>query len=407
MLKRVEKILTHYVDDYCLGRQFAQILSGHSNDQRGKILRKAMAMAIDAGEEFNVDPSNFYGFKFRSNKEFEKKITKPEKCFVCNGFFEDIDKTAERIAKKLEGYDFKTFLVGSRPSQQLLEKEEKIWESAGIDFCEPIKAEINRELGKRIEKILRKKADIKKPDISVLLDLEENRISIVPNPLFISGFYKKYKRGIPQSKWGTPGKYKTSVEELIAIPIMKETKAVNHKFHGSGREDIDARCLDWRGFVVEMVQPMKRNIDLKRMMKKINKGKKVEVSKLKTDYMERVRKLKSAKNDKTYRALVVLDKPIEKKKLNILTKLKGNIEQKTPERVVHRRADLMRTRKVKSVKTKFINNKKFDLIVKGTAGLYIKELISGDSGRTKPSVSDLLNRKANCKELDIIKIEKL
>ena len=81
------------------------------------------------------------------------------------------------------------------------------------------------------------------------------------------------------------------------------------------------------------------------------------------------------------------------------------LKQETPQRVVHRRADKVRTKTVHEVKTKKINEKQFEFIVHADGGTYIKELISGDEGRTIPSVSSILNTKATCVELDVIKIE--
>jgi len=37
-------------------------------------------------------------------------------------------------------------------------------------------------------------------------------------------------------------------------------------------------------------------------------------------------------------------------------------------------------------------------------GLYIKELVTGDNGRTKPSIAEILSAKAEPKELDVINI---
>jgi tRNA pseudouridine synthase 10 len=123
--------------------------------------------------------------------------------------------------------------------------------------------------------------------------------------------------------------------------------------------------------------------------------------------MDTARKLKEAAPDKSYRAIVALDKPIKKAELKSLLKLVGTIHQRTPERVLHRRAELMRKREVKKLKWKYINGKKFELDVTGSSGLYIKELISSDNGRTKPSVSELLGRKAVCKALDVIDIAQI
>ena len=71
------------------------------------------------------------------------------------------------------------------------------------------------------------------------------------------------------------------------------------------------------------------------------------------------------------------------------------------------REDLERKRIVKGLKWKMKGKKALEFIVQGSAGLYIKELISGDEGRTKPSVSEILGVPAKVKELDVIKIGKM
>jgi len=213
------------------------------------------------------------------------------------------------------------------------------------------------------------------------------------------------KRGFPQCKWGTPGKYKTSVQEIISKPLMKAAKSKDNKFSGSGREDIDARNLGWRAFVVELLEPKKRKLNLKEIQNKINKSKKVNVKRLKYSNKQTVVRIKTETGDKIYRVRVKLEKPIDKKDLKRLQGLVGVINQKTPTRVLGRRADLVRKRRVKSLKYKQINKKTLEITVKSTAGLYIKELVSGDNGRSKPSVSEILGVKATPYDLDVINIE--
>ena len=326
---------------------------------------------------------------------------------MCNSFFANIDKIVDKVARKVKGLEFSTFLVGTKVSKKLLDNEEKLWEKVGIEYCEPIKAEINREVGKRLEKKLKKKAELKKPEISILIDLENNKIDARINSVLIFGYYSKLKRGMPQCRWGTPKKYKTSVEQIIAKPFMPMTRAKDHKFHGAGREDIDALCLGWRSFVLELVEPRKRKLDLKQAASMINKTKKVKVRGLKISSKDVIRKIKSARPDKTYRAVVKLKKKIPKNDMKKLRKLKGEIRQRTPERVLHRRAELQRKREVKSISWKQLGLKKLELKVKGTAGLYIKELVSGDKGRTSPSVAELLGTDAVCRQLDVVRIGRI
>ncbi|MBU5557929.1 MAG: tRNA pseudouridine(54/55) synthase Pus10 [Candidatus Aenigmatarchaeota archaeon] len=406
LTERIARIMAkHYVCDSCVGRQFGQLLSGFTNAERGRILRNALAMAIDAGQELEVEPSNFFGYKFRQNKDFEKAITKPGNCWVCDGLFTRLDSLAERVAKQLKDYDFNTFLVGTIVSRKLLEREEILWEAVGIETAEPLRAEINREIGKRLEKLTGKRADLKKPDIAVLVNLQTGRAKLNVNPLYIFGYYKKLVRGIPQASWRPY--YKTSVQDIIAKPVMAATKGKAHRIHAAGREDVDARCLAWRPFVLEILKPKKRAIDYKKIIKQINSSKKVLVKSLMCSNMDTARKLKEASPDKSYRVLVVLDKAVKKSELKNLKKLVGTIHQRTPERVLHRRAELLRKREVKAIKWKFVNKKSFEMFVTGSSGLYIKELISGDNGRTRPSVSEVLGRKAVCKQLDVVNIGRI
>jgi tRNA pseudouridine synthase 10 len=177
------------------------------------------------------------------------------------------------------------------------------------------------------------------------------------------------------------------------------------KFHGAGREDIDARNLDWRPFVIELVKPMKRKIDLKKIQKIANKNKKVKIKNLKIVDKEAVNKIKFAKIDKTYEAEVVFSKDIDKKKLKELKKFKKIIiTQQTPTRVVHRRANILRKRMLKQISWKVVGKRKIIFRIKGESGLYIKELITGDQGRTKPNISEILNNKVKRISLDVVKI---
>ena len=42
--------------------------------------------------------------------------------------------------------------------------------------------------------------------------------------------------------------------------------------------------------------------------------------------------------------------------------------------------------------------------VRTEAGLYVKELVSGDGGRTQPSVAGILGADAECAELDVLAV---
>ncbi len=397
VLEKAQKILTEPVCDHCLGRQFAQLMSGLTNIERGSLLRTAAAMSIDI-ENYSgsIDLSNFHEFKFHN---FETQKYAQKKCAVCADLFDNLPKWVQKVEKSVKNIEFSTFLVGSKLSLDLIEKEEALWERVGIDYCEPIKAEINRELGKLVEKKLNVKF-AKNPDVNIILNFDAGKVDIEINPLFIYGEYQKLVRGIPQTKWPS-GKYKTSVEQIIAKPYMQKTNGNGHKLHGMGREDIDARCLGWRPFVLEILEPRQRKFDIKKLAKKIPA--KIKVRNLRPSDIAEVRKIKEFRAEKTYRAIVICTKKIEKKDLKKLSIIKS-ISQKTPQRVLHRRADRYRNRKIKSLRTTYINGRKFIIEVRSEAGLYIKELVSGDGGRTQPNVASILGTECVCRDLDVLKI---
>ena len=406
MIENILKILEKgYFCDSCLGRFYYGLLAGYSNKEKGKLIRILLAMMIDGKsiDYSNIDSSNFSGFKFKVNKDFHPEVKK--KCFLCNDLFDNLDNYSKKAAKKLN-LEFNNFSVGSIIPAEVLNKEEKLWEIIGIEFVESIKFDLNRELRKKISEIVKKPINFENPDVVILFDFDKEEVEININPLFILGYYKKLQRGIPQSKWGTLGKYKTSVQEIVAKPLMKVTKGNNNAFHGYGREDVDARCLDWRPFVIEVIKPKIRNFNLKKIEKSINKNKKVSIKLLKVTDKFTVRRIKSEMGDKTYRMIVKFNKPVEKKELKKLKSLIGPISQRTPMRVAHRRADLVRRRLVKELKYKQIDKKTIILTVKGSAGLYVKELVHGDEGRTKPSLAEVLNVEAVPKSLDVVKIER-
>ncbi|MGB7531978.1 MAG: tRNA pseudouridine(54/55) synthase Pus10 [Halobacteriota archaeon] len=388
--------------DNCIGRQFAKISSGLSNAKRGQILKEVLRTKWK-GEEIELQG----------------------KCWVCNGLFENLEGWVLKALDALREYEFDSFLVGTKVSGMLLENEELIWEITGASYAEPLKAELNREIGKRIERETGKTVDFERPDLVVLLDLWTEKVELQVNSCFIYGRYRKFERGIPQTRWlcrecrgrgcekcNYTGKmYPESVEELISSSILAVFKGEYMVLHGCGREDIDARMLgSGRPFVVEIKEPKRRKLDLRMLEDKVreeNAGK-LEVTGLQYVKREMVAQIKNAKADKTYRVGVGLKTKVLKKDLeNTLNTLTGAvIEQRTPTRVLHRRADMVRRRKVHSAKLISFDESVFFMEIKCEGGLYIKELVSGDGERTKPNLSELLGTgvEAEVKELDVMDV---
>jgi len=204
--------------------------------------------------------------------------------------------------------------------------------------------------------------------------------------------------------------YPESVEEIIGEPVRRQTMGEDIALHGAGREDIDARMLGrGRPFVIEVKKPQKRFLNLRKLARAINeRGQgKVKVSGLHLadkDWVRRLKKTEAA--EKVYRTVVEFDKAVLDKQLAQIEKRLVNalVRQQTPRRVLHRRADLVREKHIYEAKVKRLSPNRVELKLKCQGGLYIKELITGDEGRTIPNISEIVGATAKPLELDVLRV---
>jgi len=296
------------------------------------------------------------------------------------------------ILERVKSIEFRTFLLGIISGKEKNEKQEKLFK---------------KKLGKILEEKLGKKVDFKDPDILILIDPKTKKINYQIKPLYIFGRYQKLVAGIPQTRWKRK-KFKTSVQEEIGKTLLKITGGTDHSFHGCGREDIDAVTVgQGRPFVIEIINPKKRNFDLKKAQEKINRNSKlIKINNLQFTNKEKIRELKSASPDKVYEAEVELEKESSKKDLEKACQLLSGIliNQQTPTRVLRRRYNLLRKKKIYYFKIKKFDPKNPVFEIKTESGTYIKELVSSDNGRTKPSLAEILKQKAVVKNLIVREI---
>ncbi|NYT14264.1 MAG: tRNA pseudouridine(54/55) synthase Pus10, partial [Candidatus Methanofastidiosa archaeon] len=160
-----------------------------------------------------------------------------------------------------------------------------------------------------------------------------------------------------------------------------------------------------RPFVLEIKSPKIRNIDLQKLEKEVNQQNegRVKISDLCFVEKEVVEKIKNTHLRKTYLAEIDACLTEEEKRKIEEFFVDRDIYQETPNRVVHRRADKTRIRKVYKVRTSKENCSSLEIYCDG--GLYIKELISGDEERTNPSIAELLGKNIKCVLLNVISIE--
>jgi tRNA pseudouridine synthase 10 len=393
--------------DHCLGRQFAQLGHGLENFERAQII-----IYTDKLEEDNFD---------RENVPDDAEIG--GECEICSGVFDELDRWADLVEDSFERYELETFLIGIRPLEESVRAEEELWEEYGVEWTEPLKTELSRLLGKKMEDRMDIQVDFERADVMAVIDMREGRerVELQVNSLLIYGQYNKHSREIPQTEWHcrkcrgsgceecdwTGHQYPTSVQQEIEVPFLRESKAVESKFHGGGREDVDAKCLGKREFVLELVEPLNRDVNLEELKYEVNESTdKVELFNVKFTHKDKAAEIKQKHADKEYRAVIETEEEITEEDLENISEVVGGIEQDTPERVEHRRAEKTRKREVYEVSWEKTGEKEFELEVKAEAGTYIKELIHGDKGRTQPNISELIGTQAECFQLDVIWIEK-
>ena len=398
IIELAEKTLSKYrLCDHCLGRVFAKMGHGLTNKERGEIIRRHL-------------------------KQYKKNEL--GKCWLCSGLVDEIPHFADLISESLKDYEFETFLVGSKVDENVLDREQELLDFTSSEYAEPIKMELNREIGKILEKRLGKEVDFEKPTIMAVVDTAFDVVILQISSLFIYGRYKKYRRDIPQTIWlcrvcrgkgckkcSYIGKmYETSVEELVAKEFLERTGGNDESFHGCGREDVDVRMLgNGRPFVLEIKNPKVRNLDLSQLEREINtyNNGKVEVSNLRFSNRDEIVRIKSTGFRKTYHVVFMGEKPLNKEKLKkAIQTLQGKtISQFTPSRVAHRRANMVREKKIYDCNIDLVDDSTGVLTLETESGTYIKELISGDDGKTKPSISEMIGVPCRVTELDVIEIK--
>ncbi len=435
ILKKAQEMLEmHPLCDHCLGRQFALLGYGLDDQNRGETLKLLLTM-----ENHQLALSgNKIGFSnlriLATNGNFEmaaeilrkmrKRSRKKRECYLCQGLFKSVDTLVQNALEKLEAYEYNTFLVGIELPTTVEEREDEFKASFEVGYGESMRNEFSREIGKKIAAVTKKPAEYKKPDVVVLISPFTGEVILQANPLYIRGAYKKLVRDIPQSRWfcrscrgkgcpkcdGTGKMYPESVEEIIAGPILEKTGGEDVAFHASGREDVDARMLGTgRPFIMEVKKPRRRFIDLKNLAELINKQgqDKVQVLNLRSASKDDIRKLKKAEaSEKVYKVIIEFARNVSDEELETVTNIleKAVIRQQTPLRVLHRRADLVREKYIYETQIKRLAPNRAEMKIHCQGGLYIKELVSGDEGRTDPSVAQIINTEAKPLELDVLKV---
>ncbi len=277
-----------------------------------------------------------------------------------------------------------------------------------------VKNLINTYIKERIVELYHLSYKASEGEWVIEINLEKEKVNSYLANLFVFGYYYKEKPGLSQTRWtcrkcggkgcercNFKGKMYLSVEDIIKEKITALTNCKDVVLHASGREDVDVTNLAGRPCVLELVKPQRKPPIhvLAKSLQESSLGVWVDVKK----YVKRstVKLVADSHFDKVY--WVETDAEISEEEKQAIEALKNiEIRQRTPKRVAHRRADLVRERKILNITV--LNTSPLTFVVEVEPGTYVKELVHGDEGRTEPSISNILGRAVQCIGLKLIAI---
>lgn len=354
--KRVNRILEKYdICDTCLGRQFHSLYPNKSNREIGEFLK-----------------SKFPEYKKRGQ------------CYLCNDIFENLDSYIRRIERKLKEYEFNSFLIGSEFSGELISKEEKFWEEQGVDFCEAIKSNFNREIGIKLKNSLGKKIDFENPDLMIIIKVGENKIKLQISPLYVEGGYKKI---LPRRE----------IQKIIERAFLRKSRAKKVIFYSVGRLEKKVITSCYRPFLLKLKSPVKRRLNLKEIEEKINQNKSIKIGKLKYSGKEKIDDFK--KKFLISYSIVLEFKDLREKNRKQMERELSNLKNR---RIYQNLKGKVRRPKINKVRVRW-KRKKLILFLQTTEEFSISDFID----KSKPNLKNIIGEKFKVKEICIRNYKKL
>ncbi|OYT40856.1 MAG: tRNA pseudouridine(54/55) synthase Pus10 [Desulfurococcales archaeon ex4484_58] len=425
LITKAYSILKKYpLCNHCLGRLFAKYGLELRNEERGFAVKTMLQIHLYelikkkqvSEKELRIIAENGGEPFTRLYKKLYEENIQSRSCYICNNklsrkYFEEI---AANAANKLLDHNVYRFLVGVSLPPEIMMKELEVYQELGLETTESLKNEMKREIGKIIRERYGLEPDFNNPEATVIIDFSNDTLHLIVSPILLEGRYWKRGRNISHTPWiNREGVrvYPYSIQEFFEESLKEVFDAEKVILHASGREDVDARMLgEGRPMVLEIKKPKFRYVDLGLVNELIRSD---LISGYINGYSSRARieylKGEGSKKAKAYKLLVFSEKTLSGDELKALEEFfrDREIKQKTPSRILRRKRDVLRIRKVYEIKTFQLNPQVFDVLIYCSGGLYVKELIHGDNGRTTPSFTEVLGTKLYPLEIDVFGVETL
>jgi tRNA pseudouridine synthase 10 len=329
------------------------------------------------------------------------------KCYICRGLFGDLDSLAGKVLATAKPYQHETFLIGATLPTQLYEREDALRARLKIRGRESIKNQLTRELGMRISKKTKKKADYQRPDVTINLAINrdgEAEATARARPLVLEGRYVKKERGLPQKQDkcamclgkgcnlcdGTGLAGLDSVEGIIAKHLMEATGGQAPKFSWIGSEDKESLVLGkGRPFYVKISDPRVRRPKMKFRQSGVEAK---IVSVLDNDDEPDTQ----ARFTVRTRIAAKCERAVTTQDVKLLKSLAGA-------QVKFENRSKLAAKKIQSVQAKKAGDSELELVLTADGGLPIKQFVGGEE-YMEPNVSKLLGAKCDCVTFDVLAV---
>ena len=253
LLEKTQELLNaHPLCDHCIGRQFALLGYGLSDQKRGESLKLLLTMknhqlALDGNKEgFSnlriLAANGSFEMAAKILRNMRKRPRKKGECHLCQGLFKSVDVLVENALDELKAYEYTTFLVGIELPTAVEEREDEFKAEFDVKHGEGMRNGFSRGIGKKISEMTQKTADYKTPDIVVIVKPFTEKITLQANPLYIAGRYKKLTRGIPSlsASFAIIGVTILTAVEIFTVSVIPTLT----NLHESYDEMIDRNLLE-------------------------------------------------------------------------------------------------------------------------------------------------------------------
>ncbi len=398
------------VCNHCLGRCFRDRGTDLSNEDRGHALRVSVALADDEP----ITP------------------VEPADCWVCEGLVPDYDVWADRVEEALSELAFETFLLGTHVPDEIEANETDIREQAGLDATagEPLRAECNREVGKRLEARLPAIVDHDYPDVVAIQDLDDADVDLQLNPAYLFGRYRKLEPGLAQrirvcrvcngrgTEWregeaqpcehcgGSGYDTKESIEWYVTEAIQATMDGSDTVFNAAGREDQDVLVRgEGRPFVVEIKKPRTRPADLSAIKDDVRATSDgaIEVEGLSPASRDLVAHLTQTTIAETYRLELTFGTRVDQASFEAA--LDSLDSASVRQRIEHDGRVSEQIRSVDGLRGELQSETTATVEIYSTDGLDLEALMVGDADRSDPNLASLLETAVTVDSIAVIDVE--